>query len=112
MTGARYVILKKFNIDGMVSRNTVRGRSIAGRDGDPQVEVNGDAHLLVRHEASDSGTWRIGTIYVCELRASAARLQVVRNQKASNEPEREAGQPWERLTPGTNSVPPGQSFLV
>ena len=58
----------------MARRNAVRGRSIAGRAGDPQVEVNGAAHLPVRHEASDSGTWRIGTIYVCELRASAARL--------------------------------------
>ena len=39
---------------GMAGRNTVRGRSIPGRDGDPQVKVNGDAHLLVRREASDS----------------------------------------------------------
>ena len=58
----------------MARRNAVRGRSIAGRDGDPQVEVNGDAHVLVRHEASDSEVWRIRTVHVCELPSLATRL--------------------------------------
>ncbi len=40
-----------------------------------------------------------------------AGTRKVRNQRASNEPQRPAGQPWERLTPGTEVFPPAISLL-
>ncbi len=80
--------------------------------GHPQVEVNGPAHLMVRGEASDSETRLYGRGADLRTTRMARKNTLVRNQKASNEPEREAGQPWERLTPGTNRVPAGHSLTM